>query len=104
LASGLTYNSSTKIDIWALGVNLYIMLFGVFPFDAKYEEDINDKIVNDPLKFPPNIRISKTGYNLLNKLLEKNQILRIDTNGELYDLWYNDEYEKFFIKKSFNIF
>lgn len=87
----MTYSSSTKIDIWALGVNLYLMLFGVFPFDAKIEGDINDKIINSPLKFPSNIQISKSGFNLINGLLEKNQILRVDTNGELFDLWYNDE-------------
>jgi serine/threonine protein kinase len=94
LASGLTYSSSTKIDIWALGVNLYLMLFGVFPFDAKNEGDIHGKIINDPLKFPEKITISKSGYNLLNGLLEKNQNLRVDTNGELFDFWYNDEYKK----------
>ena len=91
MASGLSFSSSTKIDIWALGVNLYLMLFGVFPFDAKNEEYINSKIINDPLKFPANIPISKKGFNLLNCLLEKNQILRVDTNHQLFDLWYNDE-------------
>ncbi len=70
------------------------MLFGVYPFDAKNEGDIHSKIINDPLKFPDKIPISKTGYSLLNGLLEKNQILRVDTNGELFDFWYNDEYEK----------
>mgnify|MGYP000975177721 CR=1 FL=1 len=87
----MNFSSSTKIDIWALGVNLYLMLFGVFPFDAKIEDDINGKIINDPVKFPEKIPISKSCFNLLNGLLEKNQILRVDTNAELFDLWYNDE-------------
>lgn len=87
----MTFNSSTKIDIWAMGIILYLMLFGVFPFDAKNDGDIQCKIVKDELKFPNNITISKTGYTLLNSLLEKNQTLRVDTNDILFDEWYNDE-------------
>jgi hypothetical protein len=67
------------------------MLFGAFPFDGKNDENIQYKIVKDPLKFPNKINISKSGYNLLNGLLEKNQTLRIDTNDNLFDIWYNDE-------------
>lgn len=74
-----------------MGVILYMMLFGVFPFDAKNDGDVQYKIVNEPLKFPSNIIISKMGYTLLNALLEKNQNLRIDTNDSLFDEWYNDE-------------
>jgi len=74
-----------------MGIILYLMLFGVFPFDAKNEDDIQYKIVKDPLKFPNKITISKSGYTLLNALLEKNQTLRVDTNDNLFDVWYNDE-------------
>jgi len=74
-----------------MGIILYLMLFGVFPFDAKNDGDMQYKIVKDPFKFPTNITISKTGYTLLNALLEKNQTLRVDTNDSLFDDWYNDE-------------
>lgn len=67
------------------------MLFGIFPFDAKKDEDLMRKIIEDPLKFPSNIAISKSGYNLLNGLFEKNQHLRIEANDNLFDEWYNDE-------------
>ena len=71
LASGLTYNSSTKIDIWALGVILWVMLFGSYPFDAKNDSDVLDKIIKEPHKFPNSIGISKSCTNLINGLLEK---------------------------------
>lgn len=34
IASGLSYSSSSKIDIWSMGIILYFMLFGVFPFEG----------------------------------------------------------------------
>ena len=91
IASGLSYNSSTKIDIWALGVMLYMMLTGKFPFDGKSDCEIQNKIINEPFKFPSNIVISKNGYSLLSALLEKNQHLRIESTDALFDDWYNDE-------------
>ena len=67
------------------------MLFGVAPFEAKKDEDMLRKIIEDPLKFPANITISKSGYNLLNSLFEKNQHYRIEANDNLFEEWYNDE-------------
>ena len=87
----MTYNSSPKIDIWAEGVILWLMVFGCFPFDAKNDSDVLNKIIMEPHKFPSNIGISKSCTNLLNGLLEKNQHLRVETNDILYDEWYNDE-------------
>ena len=75
-----------------MGVILYLMLYGVFPFDAKNNGDIEYKIVKEPHVFPSNISISRSGVNLLNGLLEKNQILRVESNDNLFDVWYNDEY------------
>lgn len=91
IASGLTYNSSTKIDIWALGVILWLMVFGSYPFDSKNDSEVLSKIIKEPHKFPANIQISKTGKMLLDGLLEKNQFLRVETNDCLFDEWYNDE-------------
>lgn len=67
------------------------MVFGVFPFESKKDDDMLRKIIEEPLKFPENIRISKSGYNLLNGLFEKNQHFRIEANDNLFDEWYNDE-------------
>lgn len=91
IASGLSYNSSTKIDIWALGVILYLMLTGKYPFEGKNDDDIQNKIIHEPLKLCQNLIISKSGLRLVNALLEKNQHLRIEATDPLFDEWYNDE-------------
>lgn len=74
-----------------MGVILFNMVTGIFPFEAKKDEDMLKKIIEDPLKFPANITISKSLHNLLNSLFEKNQHLRIEVNDNLFDEWYNDE-------------
>jgi hypothetical protein len=41
-------------------------------------------------KYPSNITISKSGYKLIDGLLEKNQQLRIGITDVLFDEWYDD--------------
>lgn len=67
------------------------MVTGIYPFEAKKDEDLLRKIIEEPLKFPSNITISKSLHTLLNAVFEKNQHLRIEANDNLFDEWYNDE-------------
>lgn len=53
LASRVT-RVSTCVDIWALGVILYKMLFGVYPFDAKTQQELINAIVYKEIKYPQN--------------------------------------------------
>lgn len=67
------------------------MVTGIYPFEAKKDEDLLRKIIEEPLKFPSNITISKSLHNLLNGLFEKNQHYRIEVTDNLFDEWYSDE-------------
>ncbi len=59
------------VDIWALGVTLYGMLFGDIPFNGETKMILYDNIVKDPLSFPDNMEVSENCKDLLNKMLEK---------------------------------
>uniref|UniRef100_A0A1J3CRW3 non-specific serine/threonine protein kinase n=1 Tax=Noccaea caerulescens TaxID=107243 RepID=A0A1J3CRW3_NOCCA len=51
LVSGITY-SGRAADTWAVGVTLYCMILGQYPFLADTLQDTYDKIVNNPLIIP----------------------------------------------------
>ncbi|CAN8244356.1 unnamed protein product [Cochlearia groenlandica] len=51
LVSGVTY-SGRVADTWAVGVTLYFMISGQYPFLADTLQDTYDKIVNNPLILP----------------------------------------------------
>ncbi|XP_043536803.1 serine/threonine-protein kinase D1 isoform X2 [Chiloscyllium plagiosum] len=62
------YNRS--LDMWSVGVILYVSLSGTFPFNE--DEDINDQIQNAAFMYPPNPwkEISQEGIDLINNLLQ----------------------------------
>ena len=82
--------NSMQIDMWALGIILYILNFKMFPFDGKNSSEIKRKIIEVPVNYPKNIKIRKTLIHLINKLLEKDYNSRILTSDESFNEYFND--------------
>ncbi|XP_022731063.1 serine/threonine-protein kinase GRIK2-like [Durio zibethinus] len=81
---GLTYHGKAA-DTWAVGVTLYCMVLGKYPFLGETLQDTYDKIVNNPLILPndmnPELR------NLLEGLLCKDPKQRMTLNVVAEHSW-----------------
>jgi [calcium/calmodulin-dependent protein kinase] kinase len=51
---GLTYHGKAS-DTWAVGVTLYCMILGEYPFLGDTLQDTYDRIVNNPIEIPDDI-------------------------------------------------
>eukprot|EP01012_Entosiphon_sulcatum_P053589 TRINITY_DN7374_c0_g1_i1.p1 TRINITY_DN7374_c0_g1~~TRINITY_DN7374_c0_g1_i1.p1 ORF type:complete len:1156 (+),score=125.17 TRINITY_DN7374_c0_g1_i1:110-3577(+) len=72
------YVSAKLSDIWALGVTVYVFLFGRTPFTADSEMQLYNVIQTSTVVFPPHHPpLSYSCHNLLTRMLEKNCSRRI---------------------------
>ena len=85
------FSSDIKLDIWALGIILFRMLEGFYPFESKKEKDIINKILTMNIQFNNNIKISNLCKNPTSKTPEKNYLFRIDTDSELFQQWFEED-------------
>jgi serine/threonine protein kinase len=89
--TGVEFSSSTKLDIWALGIILYQMVEGCHPFENKNKNgSVINNILKNKLEFNKKIQISESLKKLLQGLLEKNYRFRIDTGDPLFEKWFED--------------
>lgn len=58
-----------KIDLWALGITLYYIVKGFYPFEAESAIELQYKVVNGDIDFSPILNTNLR--NLLQRILEK---------------------------------
>uniref|UniRef100_A0A3Q2UJ86 protein kinase C n=1 Tax=Fundulus heteroclitus TaxID=8078 RepID=A0A3Q2UJ86_FUNHE len=82
------YNRS--LDMWSVGVIMYVSLSGTFPFNE--DEDINDQIQNAAFMYPANPwnQISKDAIDLINNLLQVKMRKRFSVDKSLSHAYLQD--------------
>lgn len=73
LHSGEYINASQAMDVWAIGIMLYAMLFGHVPFTGQTQAEVKDAVCNNKLKFPKDKELSKECEEILTGMLEKDR-------------------------------
>ena len=61
-------------DIWSLGILIYAMIVGYFPFKGLTEPELYKKIIQGSFYFPNTI--SENAKNLITKMLSNNPLKR----------------------------
>ncbi|XP_024464736.1 serine/threonine-protein kinase GRIK2 isoform X1 [Populus trichocarpa] len=81
---GLTYHGKAA-DTWAVGVTLYCMILGQYPFLGETLQDTYDKIVNNPLVLPD--ELNSQLKELLEGLLCKDPAQRMTLDAVANHTW-----------------
>ncbi|XP_040992570.1 serine/threonine-protein kinase GRIK1 [Juglans microcarpa x Juglans regia] len=81
---GLTYHGKAA-DTWAVGVTLYCMILGHYPFLGETLQDTYEKIVNSPLVLPDDM--NPRLKNLLEGLLCKEPNMRLTLEAVAEHTW-----------------
>eukprot|EP00824_Muranothrix_gubernata_P002074 TRINITY_DN12407_c0_g2_i1.p1 TRINITY_DN12407_c0_g2~~TRINITY_DN12407_c0_g2_i1.p1 ORF type:complete len:165 (+),score=8.98 TRINITY_DN12407_c0_g2_i1:25-495(+) len=82
ILSGKNTASDPAMDIWSMGIILFAMLFGKYPFNSE------DAVMNAPLMFPPDKLISNEAQQLLGQLMHKDPAQRIKLHDLVNHSWF----------------
>lgn len=92
IGNGL-YKYNEKIDIWSLGVVLYMLLSGDPPFNGETGKIINNNIIIGKYYFNNIIwdKITFSAIDLVKSMIEYIPKKRLDINQVLDHKWFNEE-------------
>jgi len=69
--------SSPALDIWAIGLMFYAMLYGTLPFYAENEQKTKQKIREGRLRFPVEVPVTEMAKDVIRSMLERDPDQRI---------------------------
>jgi serine/threonine protein kinase len=63
--------TSPALDIWAIGLMFYAMLYGTLPFYAESESQTKQKIREGKLRFPADVPVTDLAKDVIKRMLER---------------------------------
>ena len=78
-------SADPAIDVWSIGCILYSLIVGTLPFTDYDTQKIRDKVIQDPVTFPRDLKISTPVRDLILAMLQKEPEDRI-TMSEITQL------------------
>ena len=88
---------SLEVDIWAIGIIMYNLLTGDYPFKDSDNNKLYEKILRSDFDFPENIKISEAAKDLIRQILKKDPRKRPNLVQILYhDFFHIYKFPKFF--------
>ncbi|KAM3128606.1 hypothetical protein pb186bvf_019303 [Paramecium bursaria] len=83
-----------QLDHYCLGVLLYEFVTGLPPFYSKNVDEIYEAVLNQPVTFPAQLKLSPQIKDLISKLMAKDPERRLGYNGGLLEIldhpWFID--------------
>ena len=67
-----------SIDVWAIGIMLYSLIYGTLPFISDNEDTTIKLIKTAPIKFPKDVPISPMAKEIIVKMLDRDPEKRLD--------------------------
>ena len=64
-------NTDPSLDVWAIGLMFYAMLYGTLPFYSADEDALRQKIRAAKVTFPNDVAVTDMGKDLLRHMLHK---------------------------------
>ncbi|KAI6213454.1 Serine/threonine-protein kinase D [Aphelenchoides besseyi] len=76
-----------SLDMWSVGVIVYVSLSGTFPFNE--DEDLESQIKNADFMYPPNpwSEVSENAIDFINNLLQVKMAKRLTVKKALSHIW-----------------